>query len=60
MKKLSKSGITVSVKMFSFLWAQNALFNSLDKNLEWLIIDEIGPLELEGKGLEPARFNNFK
>ena len=37
-----------------FLWAQNALLNSLDKNLEWLIIDEIGPLELEGKGLEPA------
>lgn len=37
-----------------FLWAQNALLNSLDKNLEWLIIDEIGPLELDGYGLEPA------
>jgi nucleoside-triphosphatase THEP1 len=37
-----------------FIWVQNVLLNSLDKNLEWLIIDEIGPLELEGKGLEPA------
>lgn len=36
-----------------FLWAQNVLLNSLDKNLEWLIIDEIGPLELDGNGLEP-------
>lgn len=36
-----------------FSWAQNVLLNSLDKNLDWLIIDEIGPLELDGKGLEP-------
>ncbi len=37
-----------------FIWAQNVLLHSLDKNLEWLIIDEIGPLELCGAGLEPA------
>jgi len=43
-----------------FEWAQNVLLNSLDKNLEWLIIDEIGPLELEGKGLEPAITKIFR
>ncbi len=43
-----------------FLWAQNALLNSLDKNLEWLIIDEIGPLELDGNGLEPIITRIFK
>jgi len=37
-----------------FDWAQNILLDCLDKKLDWLIIDEIGPLELEGKGLEPA------
>lgn len=36
-----------------FIWAQTILLNSLDKNLDWLIIDEIGPLELDGSGLEP-------
>ena len=37
-----------------FDWAQNILLDCLDKKLNWLIIDEIGPLELGGKGLEPA------
>lgn len=37
-----------------FTWAQNVLLDSLDKNLEWLIIDEIGPLELDNFGLEPT------
>ena len=37
-----------------FDWTQNILIDCLDKNLDWLIIDEIGPLELEGKGLELA------
>ena len=37
-----------------FEWAQNVLLDCKGKKLEWLIIDEIGPLELEGKGLEPA------
>jgi nucleoside-triphosphatase THEP1 len=38
----------------TFSWAQKFLLDCMSKNLDWLIIDEIGPLELEGKGLEPA------
>jgi nucleoside-triphosphatase THEP1 len=37
-----------------FDWSQNILVDCLDRNLDWIIIDEIGPLELEGKGLEPV------
>lgn len=37
-----------------FDWAQNVLIDCLDKKLDWMIIDEIGPLEFEGKGLEPV------
>ncbi len=37
-----------------FLWAQEKLFKINTSNTDWLIVDEIGPLELEGKGLEPA------
>ncbi len=37
-----------------FNWAKNVLTDCLDRKLDWLIIDEIGPLELEGKGLEPT------
>ncbi len=36
-----------------FNWAQNILNDCVNKKLNWLIIDEIGPLELDGKGLEP-------
>jgi len=43
-----------------FAWVQNILLDCLDKKLDWLIIDEIGPLELEGKGLEPAVSKIFK
>ncbi len=38
----------------TFEWAGKILLDSLSKDLEWLVIDEIGPLELEGNGLEPA------
>ena len=38
----------------TFSWAQKKLLDCLSKDLDWLIIDEIGPLELEGNGLEPA------
>ncbi len=38
----------------AFEWARNVLLDCLEKDLDWLIIDEVGPLELEGKGLEPA------
>jgi len=37
-----------------FAWAQMILRSCIEKSLEWLIIDEIGPLELQGNGLEPA------
>ena len=37
-----------------FSWSQNVIVSCLQKDLNWLVIDEIGPLELEGKGLEPA------
>lgn len=37
-----------------FDWAQNILIDCLDKKLDWIIIDEIGPLEIAGKGLESA------
>jgi nucleoside-triphosphatase THEP1 len=37
----------------SFTWAQQQLKLALDMDPKWLIIDEIGPLELSGKGLEP-------
>lgn len=35
-------------------WARNCITESFNKNPDWLIIDEVGPLELEGKGLEPV------
>ncbi|MDQ7817508.1 MAG: nucleoside-triphosphatase [Melioribacteraceae bacterium] len=38
----------------SFDWAKNLLLDCFEKEIDWLIIDEVGPLELEGKGLEPA------
>lgn len=37
-----------------FSWARKALINDVNRNPKILIIDEIGPLELDGKGLEPA------
>ena len=38
----------------TFSWCQKILKDCLNKNIEWLIIDEVGPLELKGKGLEPG------
>ncbi len=38
----------------AFEWARNILINSINNKIEWLIIDEVGPLELKGNGLEPA------
>lgn len=37
----------------SFIWAGELILNAVNNELDWLIIDEVGPLELEGKGLEP-------
>ncbi len=35
-------------------WAQNELTKAAKLNPAWLIIDEYGKLELDGRGLEPA------
>jgi nucleoside-triphosphatase THEP1 len=48
----------VSVGKFSFLnstfvWAKEQLKNAMERRPKWLVIDEIGPLELRGEGLEP-------
>ncbi|MBA4406834.1 hypothetical protein C0389_06130 [bacterium] len=37
-----------------FAWSQKILTDGFEKELDWLIIDEIGPLELSGTGFEPA------
>lgn len=34
--------------------AKEILKRDFEKNYDWLVIDEIGPLELEGNGLEPV------
>ncbi len=38
----------------SFDWAKKVLLDCIEKELDWLVIDEVGPLELDGKGLEPV------
>jgi len=38
----------------TFAWGRKILLDCVDKNLDWLVIDEIGLLELDGRGLEPA------
>ncbi len=38
----------------TFEWTQKVLLDCISKKLNWIIIDEVGPLELQGKGLEPA------
>jgi len=43
-----------SFLLSSFEWARKELLTALNLNPRWFIIDEIGPLELAGKGLEPA------
>ncbi|MCJ7554824.1 MAG: hypothetical protein MUO34_13190 [Ignavibacteriaceae bacterium] len=37
-----------------FSWAQEKLLYAYREDLEWLVIDEFGKLELIGNGLEPA------
>jgi len=38
----------------TFEWGRHILYECLPANNVWIVIDEIGPLELQGKGLEPA------
>jgi len=37
-----------------FAWGRKILLDCAAKNLDWLVVDEVGPLELNGSGLEPA------
>ena len=56
-KAENKKTISVGKYLFDeniFEWAREKLFESFKSNPEWLVIDEIGPLELDGNGLEPA------
>lgn len=45
-------GNTFDAEVFS--WANNKLLDLLNTKPEYIIIDEIGPLEIRGQGLEPA------
>lgn len=36
----------------TFDWAKTVLAEAVQKEIDWLIIDEIGPLELSGKALD--------
>lgn len=38
----------------SFEWAELELQKSIDLNPDWIVIDEVGPLELTGKGFDDA------
>jgi len=35
-------------------WGNKIIFKSINENPGWLIIDEFGPLEMKGEGIEPA------
>ena len=37
----------------TFVWAREELQTAMENKPSYLVIDEIGPLELSGKGLEP-------
>ena len=37
-----------------FKWACEIMIDAIKTNPDWLIIDEVGPLELQGKGLAKA------
>ncbi len=38
----------------TFEWAKVVLLHAMKEESEWLVVDEVGKLELAGKGLEPA------
>lgn len=54
-----KSDLTISVGKYHFLkesftWANEKIIESFNSNPEWLIIDELGKLELKGEGLHQS------
>jgi nucleoside-triphosphatase THEP1 len=49
--------VTIGKYIFSneiFDWARKQILFAAYEEKQWLVIDEIGPLELSGAGLEPA------
>ena len=49
--------ITVGKYKFAksvFEWGCEVIINSIEENPEWIVIDEVGPLELQGEGLAKA------
>jgi nucleoside-triphosphatase THEP1 len=44
----------------TFLWAREELEIAMNNRSKYLVIDEIGPLELSGQGLEPMVTNILK
>jgi len=49
--------ITVGKYKFAnnvFKWGCEVIANSIEENPEWIVIDEVGPLELQGEGLAKA------
>ncbi|OGU55355.1 MAG: hypothetical protein A2V66_04055 [Ignavibacteria bacterium RBG_13_36_8] len=40
----------------AFAWANAELINDLENRPEWIIVDEVGKLELAGEGLDSAVF----
>ncbi|MEJ5350567.1 MAG: nucleoside-triphosphatase [Melioribacteraceae bacterium] len=41
-------------RLEAFNWANEKLINCIGKNLEWIVVDEIGFLELNGEGLHSS------
>jgi len=53
----SEDDLAIGNYIFSssvFHWGKQVLKKSADEKINWLVIDEIGILELQGRGLEPA------
>jgi nucleoside-triphosphatase THEP1 len=56
-KEDQKDVITVGKYKFDknvFEWGCKVIANSIEENPEWIVIDEVGPLELGGEGLAKA------
>ena len=57
-KVIKVGNFTFDRKVFD--WAQAELVNALENRPGWLIVDEVGKLELDGEGLEPAVYELIK
>lgn len=58
LEQIASDDPVVAVRRFRFngsvfAWARS-LIGAVSEQTEWIVIDEIGPLELRGGGLEPA------